>query len=264
MKAQSLKFKVQKPNSKFKIFWLVLFILTFNFTLLILKLNSAQATSPTPTITPTPTTNPVRETIKKIVNEKLDQTQKGQKIAFFGTISEINNLSITLQTKEGSKKLEIATDAALIGKGGKKINLEDIKKGLFSIAMGFMGENNILNVRRLVIGEKPKTSEREIAFGKITDISKEENVITIKNEKKNIIYTVETNEKTTLTKKVEGKIQKVKLSAVETGDRLVVVGTPTENEHKLITAKIIHILPGLTEKETETTSTPSSQSNSNQ
>ena len=216
----------------------------------------AQSSTPTPEAT-SAAVNDIRAKVKEIVQEKLDQAQKGQKMAFVGTISEINGLNLTLQTNEGDKQLNVATDAAIIGKGGKRIKAEDLKNGLFAIAMGYLEENDVLGVRRLVMSEKPKASAKKVAFGKVTDISKEEKVLTVKNEKKGIIYTIEVNDKTTLTKKVDGKIQKVKLEVVETGDYLIAIGTPTENEHKLITAKIIHVIPGLSKPETTVTSTPS-------
>lgn len=224
-------------------------VLSMFFVIGALFLSKVKAVSPTPE-----PTNPIRAKIQEIVREKLDEAQKGQKAAFAGEITNISDLQLTLQTNQGDKQLNIATDAALIGKGGKKITMKDIKIDLFAIAMGFMEENDVLGVRRLVISEKPKTASKEIAFGKVTDISKEENVITVKNEKKNIIYTVEITDKTTITKKVDGKIQKVKLEVIETGDYLIAIGVPTENEHKLITAKIIHVIPGLSKEASPTPS----------
>ena len=233
-------------KSKSKISLLTLLVLSMFYVLCSMFLSGVKAVSPTPATSSAGKNQKVediRQAIEKEVRDKLDQAQKGQKLAFVGTVSEINGLNLTLQTNDGDQKLNIATDAALIGKGGKKITMKDLKTNLFTIAMGFMEENDVLGVRRLVVSEKPKTVSKEIAFGKVTDISKEENVITVKNEKKNIIYTVEITDKTIITKKVDGKIQKVKLEVIETGDYLITIGAPTENEHKLVTAKIIYIIP---------------------
>jgi len=215
---------------------------------------SVKAVSPTPEAT-SAAVNDIRTKVKEIVQEKLDQAQKGQKMAFVGEITEISGLNLTLQTNQGDKQLKMATDAAIIGKGSKKIEIKDIKSGLFAIAMGYLEENDILGVRRLVISEKPKTSAKEVAFGKVTDISKEENILTIKNERKNVIYTIEVSDKTVISKKVDGKVQKVKLEVIENGDWIIAIGTPTENEHKIITAKIIHVIPGLSKPEATATPT---------
>lgn len=226
----------------YKLKFTIFILITICF---LLSAIAAKAVSPTPEAT-SAAVNDIRTKVKEIVQEKLDQAQKGQKMAFVGTISEINGLNLTLQTNEGDKELNIATDAAIIGKGGKKIKAEDLKNGLFVIAMGYLEENDVLGVRRLVVSEKPKASAKEVAFGKVTDISKGEKVLTVKNEKKGIIYTIEVNDKTTLTKKIDGKIQKVEFEIIENSDWVIAIGTTTENEHKLITAKIIHVIPGLT------------------
>jgi len=236
------------PNFKYyKFFAICLFAICFFASS---ELVYAQSFTPTPEEASSAAVNDIRSKVKEIVQEKLDQVQKGQKMAFFGTISEINGLSLTLQTNEGEKQLNVATNAAIINKDGKKIKAENLKNGLFAIAMGYLEEKNVLGVRRLVMSEKPKTSIREIACGKVTDISKEENVLTIKNESKNIIYTLEINDKTIINQKIAGKVEKVKIENIKNNDRLIVIGLPTENEHKIITAKIIYLLPEANEANT--------------
>jgi hypothetical protein len=219
---------------------------------------SVRAVSPTPEASDS-AVQEIRDKVKEIVREKIEETQKGQKAAFFGEIGKITDESLTLETTQGEKQLKIATDTAFIGKGNKKITLDDLQAGSFAIAMGFLEDSNLLQTKRIVISEKTQTAEREMAFGKITDISSEEEVLTIKNEKKNMIYTVEINEKTTITKKVDGKIQKIKFQVLGKGDQIIAVGTPSENEHKIITAKIVHVIPNGAEKETEPTATPSAK-----
>ncbi len=110
--------------------------------------------------------------------------------------------------------------------------------------MGYLGESETLEAKRIVVISKPKPPFRVVAFGRVTDISSEEKLLTVKNEKKGITYTIAVTDKTIITKKTDNKVQKVQFSAIEIGNRLVAVGTPTENENKLITAKIIHVIPG--------------------
>jgi hypothetical protein len=229
---------------------LLAFYLTLTF--------SVKAVSPTPEASSS-AVDDLRDKVKEIVREKIEETQKGQKAAFFGEISKITEEALTLKTTQGEKQLKIATDTAFIGKGNKKITLDDLKADSFAIAMGFLEDNNLLQTKRLVISEKTQTSDREMAFGKITDISSEEEILTIKNEKKNMIYTVEINDKTTINKKVDGKIQKIKLQALGKDDQIIAIGAPSENEHKIITAKIIQVVPNGTEKEAEPTATPSTK-----
>ena len=219
-------------------------ILTVAFLLLAI---GARAASPAPTATDS-AVQEIRNKVKEIVQEKIKDTQKGQKAGFFGEISKITDSTLTLQTNQGDKELQIATDAAII-KSGKKATLEDLETGLFAIAMGYLENNNLLNTKRLVIGKKTELPAREVAFGQVTDVSSEENILTIKNEKKSLIYTIEINNKTAMTKEADGKTTKVKFGDIVKGDKLVAVGAPSENEHKIITAKVIRII-------SETTATP--------
>jgi len=233
---------------------LILIIIFFTFYLTLAF--SVSAVSPTPEASDS-AVQEIRDKVKEIVREKIEETQKGQKGAFFGEITKITDETLTLQTTQGEKEAKIATDAALIGKSGGKITLKSLESGLFAITMGFFENNNTLDTKRLVISEKTETPAREIAFGKITDISSEKEILTIKNEKKNMIYTIEINSKTTISKKVDGKIQKIKFEALTKGEQVITIGTPSENEHKIITAKIIHVIPNEAQEEIEPSSTPS-------
>lgn len=238
---------------KFSIFLLSI----FSFSLLTLPV---WAVSPTPEVSPS-RVEEIREAVKEKVREKLNEVKKGQKRAFVGEITEITNSTLALKNEKGERQAKITDDATIIGKGKQKIEFEDLEIGNFVIAMGYLDENNILQTQRLVVTNKPEVPVREAAFGKVTNISstETEKIITVKNEKKDMIYTVEITSKTKITKKIEGKMEQVEFKDIEIDDKLVAVGTPEKNEEKIIIAKIIHIIPGLTKSQTptpEATSTP--------
>lgn len=231
---------------------------------------STLAASPTPrpspdsSVTPTETIDKkvdekikeIREAVKEKVREKVQEVKLGLKKAYVGEITEINDSTLTLSTPTSTKQVKVAEEAVIVGKGGKKIAFSDIKVGDFCIAIGYVGENNVLDGRRIVIITKPKPLKREVAFGVVTDTSEEEKVLTVRNEKKNVVYTIEVTDKTIITKKVDDSVKKVKFADVVKGDRLVAVGIPSENEEKFITAKIIHVIPGKAESETTPSPTP--------
>lgn len=220
----------------------IIFCLSF-FTL------TVQAVSPTPEASPTVAeeVKEIRETVKEKVREKLDEVKKGQKRAFVGEILKITNSTLVLDTRRGEKQTQVAKDAAILSLG-KKIEFEDLEIGSFAMAMGYLDEDGTLQSQRVVVTTKPKKPARQVAFGKVTDISQQD-IITVNNEKKGIIYTIEVTSETKITKKVEDKIQKVEVDEIEEGNVLVAIGTPEENEEKIITAKIIHVIPGLTKKQ---------------
>jgi len=186
----------------------------------------------------------IREAIKEKVRERIQEIKERTPRAFVGEITQITDSLLTLTTPRKTIKVEINTETKIIGLKRKELEPKDLKVGDFCIAIGYLGEDDTLLGKRIVIIPKSKPPVREIAFGHVTDISTEEKILTVKNEKKGIIYTIAVTDKTIITKKVEKKIERVKFSAIEIGDRIVAVGTPGENEKKLITAKIIHVIPG--------------------
>jgi len=214
---------------------------------------AVKAVSPTPEATDS-AVQEIRDKVKEIVREKIEGAQQGQKAGFFGEISKITDSLLTIQTNQGEKQLNVATDAAIL-QNGKKATLEDLETGSFSIGMGYLEDTNLLDTKRLVVSKKTELPVREVAFGQVTDISSEEEILTIKNEKKNLIYTIEIDSKTVITKKMAGKVTKIKFADIVEDDKLVAVGAPSENEHKIITAKIIYVIPGFTEEVSPTPTT---------
>jgi hypothetical protein len=234
---QSLLLRNKLKNLKF-------LIVVFLFSFFIFHLASiTHGQSPAEDATPAGVKE-IREKVKEIVREKIEEVKKGQKRAYVGEISQISNSLITVTNPRGEKQIRVSEETKILGIGRIQIKLKDLKIGNFLIAMGYLGDEDILEARRVVVAEKPILPVREVAFGEVTDISTEEKILTVKNEKKGITYTVEVTGKTKITKKIETKIQKAKFSDIQKGDRLVAVGTPTQNEEKIITAKIIHIIPG--------------------
>lgn len=217
------------------------------------------AQSPTPEISPTAEevsddkVQGIREAVKEKVREKLEEVQKGQKRAFVGEIKKASDNSLTLMALQGEKQVTVSEETTIIDKDRKEIELDALEVGDYLIAMGYLEETDVLSAVRIVVTNELKVPDREVAFGEVTDISAEEKILTVKNQKKGTIYTVETTATTKITKKIEGKVQEVKFADINEGDRLVAIGKATENEETIISAKIIHIIPGqaigLTEEE---------------
>lgn len=243
---------------------LVLFSLIVASSLILAMKIAAQ--SPTPEISPTAEevsddkVQGIREAVKEKVREKLEEVQKGQKRAFVGEIKKISNSTLILTALQGEKQVTVSEETTIIDKDRKEIELDALEVGDYLIAMGYLEETDLLNAIRIVVTTKPKVSTREVAFGEVTDISAEEKILTVKNQKKGTIYTVEATGTTKITKKIEGKVQEAKFADINEGDRLVAIGKATENEETIISAKIIHVIPGqaigLTEEE-EPSPTPS-------
>ena len=208
--------------------------------------------------TPDEKVKEIRDAVKEKVREKLEETQEGQKKAFVGEIAEVSNSTLTLETRSGEQQVEVDEEAIIIGKNRSEIDFEDLEIGNYVIAMGYLDENEVLQTKRVAVTEKLKVLTQQVAAGKVTDISADENIITVKNEKKGVIYTVEATTKTTITQKTnDGEAEKIKFSEIEENDWLVAIGTSTENEEKIITAKLIHVIPD--KSKSEPTLTPEAE-----
>lgn len=220
---------------KTKIVNLLIFLSLFSFVPAVL------AQSPTPD----EAVKEIREAVKEKVRKNFEETQKGQKKAFVGKITEVSNSTLTLETQTGKQQTKVEEETTIIGKNKNEIDFDDLEIDNYLIAMGYLSENGILQAKRVIVTEKAKTPNQQVAVGRVTDISADEKIITVKNEKKEIIYTVEATSKTIITQKSEdGKVEKVSFNKIKDDDWLVAIGTPSENEEKIITAKLIHFVPG--------------------
>jgi len=197
----------------------------------------------------------IREAVKEKVRERVEEVKQGIPRAYFGEIKQIGSQEFTLETRREEIQVTVSSETKIVGKNKQNLEFKDLKVGDFCIAMGYLTKDNTLDAKRIVIIPKPKPPVRITAFGKVIDISSEEKILTVKNEKRGLTYTVSTNEKTVITKKVDKRIERVDFSAIEIGDRVIVVGTHKENEEKIINAKIIHVIPGKALGQEKTTPT---------
>jgi len=212
---------------------------------------NARAQSPTPT--------GVREEIKEKVQERIEQIQtEFKKRAFWGTLKEITNSTLVLDTPRGERRVKTDEETKFFGAGKKEIKLADLEIGNFIIALGYWQENGTLEGKRITaLTQAPKPAVRRYAvYGRVADISEEEKILSIVHPtKSDVTYQVKVESSTIITKKVEGKIKKVTFSEIEIGDRVVAVGTKAEG-NETITAKLIHVIPGKATGLEEVTPTP--------
>lgn len=194
---------------------------------------------------PTATVDPA---IQQKVEERIQRVltvHAGKKQAFVGEITDITNTTLVLDTGRGEKQAKAGDETIIIGLGKKEIEFKDLEIGSFAITMGYLEETGILDTRRIVIDKKPKVPTRLVAFGEVTDKSSEgEKILTVEHPKKGTVYEVDATKASKITKKIEGKIEQITFEAIEKGDRLVAIGTPSEEKENSLTAKIIHVIPG--------------------
>ena len=208
---------------------------------------------------PEPSPSPDDERIKQKVEERIEKVlstaEQGQKRALVGTLKSIANSTLTIETQTGDSQAKVATDATILNEDREEIEIDDLEISSNLIAMGYLDNQNVLNAKRVVVTEEFQIPESESVFGTVTDISQEEKILTIKHPKTQTVYMVDINSNTKITKRVGEEVKEIKFSDIEENDRLVVIGEPEENEEKIITASLIHVVtsasPETTEEEEE-------------
>ncbi|MBU3956819.1 hypothetical protein KKI19_00860 [Patescibacteria group bacterium] len=204
---------------------------------------------------PEPSPSPDDERIKQKVEERIEKVlstaEEGQKRALVGTLKSIANSTLTIETHGGNFQAKVAIDAIILNEDREEIELDDLAIGNNLIAMGYFDNQNVLDAKRVVVTEEFQIPETESVFGLVTDISQEEKVLTIKHPKSATVYMVDVGTKTKITKSVEGEVKEIKFSDIKENDRLVVIGEPEENEEKIITASLIHVVTGASPETTE-------------
>lgn len=207
------------------------------------------AQSPTPEEeTATPPAE-IREEIKERVQERIEGIRQAvTKRAFWGSLTEITNSTLVLDSPRGERRVLTDKETTFVGAAKEEIKFADLEIGNFIIAMGYLNENGTLTAKRVIALKKPPTPtiKRLAVFGKVTDIDEKDKILTLSHPKTQTTFKVQVTGSTIITKKVEGKIKKVVFTEIEIGDRIVAVGT-REKEGGILTAKIIHVIPGKAE-----------------
>ncbi len=216
----------------------------------------------------TPSPEPVEEEdeispeIKEKVQERIEAIKEtgSRKAAYFGTLTDVSNSTLTIESVKGERKIQADEEADFIGEKGQVIDLEDLEIDDFIIALGYIETDGLLLGKRVtVLSEEPEPAEsREAVYGEVADVSSEEEVISLSSLKDEIVYEIEITSKTTIEKKVGEKIEEIEFEEIEIGNRLAAVGIK-ENENGTITASVIYLIPaetGVEEEEEEITPTP--------
>jgi len=178
----------------------------------------------------------IRDTVKEKVKEQINEIKKNTRKAFVGTVNKVIDQSFNLDTKSGPQVIKTDDETEIVDENRKKIGLEDIKLEDNLIVMGYLNEDDILEAKRVVLTPEPEEDKREIAAGIVTDLSKESLLITLKNENKVKTYTILVNNKTNIKQKENDQINEGEFKEITEGDFLIAIGTPEEDNGKIITA----------------------------
>lgn len=195
--------------------------------------SSPAGTSPTPTVKPEPTASDadIRESLqdrlKKAAEEKSAAASQilgtNQKRAIVGILKDLTNNTLTIQLKSGGTKLAALTDKTVFVRKGKTVSQSDLVIGDYTIVMGYINGNNILEVRRVVSVDMPtERPARKIFIGTVVDIDTKHKSFTVSANRP-----AELGGPETLSVSVP-KTSDLDLSKLEKSSTVIIVGLPDE------------------------------------
>jgi len=248
--------KIIRINPNLKILTLCTVLFALCSTLL------PRALAQTPSPEPVEEEDEISPEIKEKVQERIEAIKEtgSRKAAYYGTLTDISNSTLTIESEKGERKIQTDEETELIGENSQEIELEDLEIDDFIIALGFIETDGLLLGKRVtVLSEEPEPAEsREAVYGEVADVSQEEEVISLSHLIDETIYEIEIISKTIIQKKTGEKIEEIEFEEIEIGDRLAAVGTKG-NDNGTITASVIYLIPSETEEvgeEEEVTPTP--------
>lgn len=236
-----------------------LLILIFVFTLCIsgFSLNASAQSNSTPSATPQESSSTQSSSIRDKVRQAIENLTNKPK-AILGSLEQVSES--TLQIKEEDGKLQqVATMkdtkyARVVNSKKSDIKFTDLAIGDFITALGFKNGNNVLESKRVVVYDKKPTLGREIIVGDIVETSKTS--IKVTNSKTNESWTIETDKDTIFTKKLSSKVENVKFSDLEIGDKIITAGLLSLKKEKTIFAGAVRIIPTQADKKPSVKTSP--------
>lgn len=196
------------------------------------------------------------DTVRERVRERIEELTRKPR-AFVGKIVDLPDSIIEIETaNDQMRQVKTDEDTVFIGVTAgvrRTIKFSDLAVGDWVIAMGYLGDNQVLNARRVITTSTSPLTIRRAVYGIVED--EEGNVFTIKHPKTGETWTVESDSATQVTTKSDTRIVRGKLGDIEIGDRIIAAGTPAEAGNT-IDARLIHIIPGLAEGLSSPSPTP--------
>lgn len=192
----------------------------------------------------------IKERLEKVVETGLDkvkgiidQENKDKLFAWVGTIKSLNKTNLSIETINGIKEAEIATNAAIFkvatGKARKEIKSSDLQVGQYIINIGPKNENDVITGKRLlVMDEVPTVAKRDLVAGKVTEIDEEK--VTVKKNGEALTLTID--------KKVNLKINAIKkpvVDDIQIDDYLTAI-VILDEKGEIKTVKTVLVIPGKT------------------
>ena len=186
----------------------------------------------------------VRDAVEKKVQETIQNTLSSKKIGIWGLLEKTTEETINITSGDEEYLVSIDSDTVILNSQRQKSKIEDLPLSKPIVVLGYQEANGEILAKRIVQLIKLNTNDQKSVFGQVSDLSRDENVLTIKNIAKNETYLVDAT-KAIITKKTPEGIKKSNYEEIEINDKIIAIGTLGENGEKILKATKIHILPSL-------------------
>ncbi len=208
-----------------------------------LFVSAAFAQEATDSATTSTTAEEKAQQIREAVQEKIKSYATGKPYAFVGTVKNLANQTLTIETKNGLKQASTSAQTTLLRltkQTRKEIEFSDLELQESVIAMGYLNESGALEVKRLIATEITPPPTRKIIMGKVSEIEK--SVLTIKNPKSEEIWQIKIDTKSEMTMKEKGEMTEIKLEDIGLDDRLIAICKPAPQENQPLPVLHLHLL----------------------
>lgn len=205
-----------------KIFFILFMLLFFFFP--VFSVN-AQTPSPESDI------QKLREVIQQKVQQKLQEISgievENPKKAYLGTITKIVNKNLSLDSKGQKYEFIISEDATFVNLKQNKITITDLKEGQNILVLSLAKDEIIFAKRILIVDPTKLENNKNIALGKIADISTTTSVfvlIPINNNNRELQMKIDSK-----TEIVTKNNKSLKLTDIKKGQKIVCIYTNGQN-----------------------------------
>jgi hypothetical protein len=193
----------------------------------------AASPAPTPSSEP-PGIDEVTQNLKKRLQASLETTDVpaiSSARAYVGVVKDVIKDTIILQDKDGKKDIKLVEDTTILRTPGNAvIKADNIRIDDYIIAIGYLGQDNILTGRRLIVSADPIKSPPKISgIGTIEKLGKTS--LTLRVDGQDQIFTLTGK---TIYKSAGGSIE---LADLAVGDTLIFTALVDDNSD--LTATIL-------------------------
>ena len=180
----------------------------------------------------------IRDQLKEKVSEIKDKIDKK---AFVGSITQITDLTLTLENFRGKQRVRLKDETVIVNNSRKEIEAKDLAVEDKVIAMGTVSDSDILNASRVVVIAKPTGApiKKTAVMGIISSVDNKQSTISVEPLKDNMPVELKITAATKLVLHRGNK--EIKFSTLKKDEKIIAIYQPS-SDGKSLTGKYIFIL----------------------